>query len=155
MLWILGIGVGLALLFAFPKQMFSLICLIAVGAGLLFYVEHQKTETRKQRQASVVMSPTFDLGRCSSEFPILIAFKNGSSENLLSVNFELSGYQDGFSTPIYKTGPSYSSDRILAPGQSYEACWSVPSLTYGQRSMPPENLSWRATYSYASFGPPP
>jgi len=36
MAWVVGIGIGLLLLFAFPKQMGVVILLVVLGAGGLF-----------------------------------------------------------------------------------------------------------------------
>lgn len=158
MAWIVGIGLALFLLFAFPKQMGIVILLVVVGAvGLFgyFYLEDQRrAEEYRERQESIVLAASFDVAKCSAEFPVLVEIRNGYTETVQSLTFELSGYREGYSSPVYR-GLSYKSDRIIAPGETYVACWTQPDLDYGAQAAPPQSLTWRATYSYASFGNEP
>ena len=158
MVWVVGIGIGLLLLFAFPKQMGAVILfLVLAGAGLFGFItlqEQQRAEEYRKKVESIGLSASFDMVRCSAEFPILIGIRNGYTETIQSLNFELGGYREGFSSPVY-LGRSLQSDRIIRPGETYEVCWSVPSLDYGATAGPPQALNWRATYSYAAFGEGP
>lgn len=158
MAWVIGIGVVLFLLFAFPKQMGAvLLLLLAVGGGVLgwiFYSDSQRLEEYKRIKESVSMSATFDAVRCSTEFPIIIKINNRHTETLISVSFGISGFREGYSAPVYKA--SYlTSDRIISPGQSYETCWAVPSLVYGAAAAQPETLNWKAESLSPTFGSPP
>ncbi len=139
MAWVFGIGIGLFLLFAFPKQMGVLILLLVVGAAGLFgfdYLQQQKrAEEYRKREESITLSAAYDMGRCSAEFPIFVEIRNGYTETIESLTFELGGYREGHSSTIYK-GLSYTSDRILAPGETYTACWTQPSLDYGAQETP-------------------
>lgn len=158
MAWVVGIGIGLFLLVAFPKQMGAVILfLVLAGAGLFGFItlqEQQRAEERRKKEESIGLSASFDMVRCSAEFPILIGIRNGYTETIQSLNFELGGYREGFSSPVY-IGRSQRSDRIIAPGETYEGCWSVPSLDYGAQAGPPQAMNWRASYSYATFGEGP
>tara|TARA_R100000935_G_scaffold25798_1_gene45628 strand:+ start:1602 stop:2069 length:468 start_codon:yes stop_codon:yes gene_type:complete len=153
--WIFGVGIGLTLLFIFPKQMIILIFCVIVGLGIFWISVLYKDYKYAKKIESVVMLATFNDVRCTAEFPILINFINNNSETLLSINFNLGGYRDGYSAPNYNSAISYTSDRILASGQNYEACWNIPALKFGQQAVPAESLSWKATYSHATFGNPP
>lgn len=155
MVWIVGIGLGLFLLFAFPKQMGAVILLLVLGAAGLFFAiqnaEQRRADEQRKKVEAIGLTATFDSTRCSAEFPILIGIRNGYTQTIQSLNFELAGYREGFSSPVY-LGRSLRSDRIIRPGETYEACWSVPSLDYGATAGPPQAMNWRASYSYAAFG---
>lgn len=154
MAWVIGIGVGLFLLFVFPRQMGALILfllLAAAGIGGWLYLHDQKlAEERRQKEEKITLSAAYDINRCSIEFPILITIRNGYTETIKNMTFELGGYRHGYSSPIYRE-PFYKSDRIIAPGETYTACWTKPPLDYGAQEISPEGLTWRASYSYASF----
>jgi hypothetical protein len=158
MVWVVGIGFGLLLLFAFPKQMGAVILLLVLGVGGLFgyiYLENQRqTEERRKKEESISLSAAFDITGCSTEFPILVTIRNGYTETIQTLTFELGGFREGYSSPVYQ-GLSYRSDRIIAPGDAYTACWTLPSLHYGAQEAPPDSLNWRASYSYATFGSTP
>lgn len=155
MAWVVGIGIALFLLFTFPKQMGAVILLLVVaGAGVggwLYIQDQQLAEERRQREESITLSAAYDIAGCSAEFPILISIRNGYTQTIESLTFELGGYREGYSSPVYE-GSSYKSDRIIAPGETYTACWTQPSLDYGAQETPPAGLTWRASYSYATFG---
>lgn len=151
MVWVFGIGIGLLLLFTFPRQMLALVLVLAAAAGGLLWFEHRKGEENRRRIASISLSASFDVGRCSTEFPILVGVRNGYTETLQSLTFSLVGYREGFSSPVY-SARSVRSDRIIRPGETYDACWQVPQLDYGARPAPPETLRWRATPIYTAFG---
>lgn len=158
MAWIVGIGIALFLLFVFPKQMGIVILVVIGGAAALFgylYLEDQRrAEEYRERKESITLEASYDLTKCSTEFPLLVEIRNGYTDTLQSLTFEINGYREGYSSPVYR-GYSYKSDRIIAPGETYVACWTQPGLDYGARATPPQSLNWRATYSYASFGNEP
>jgi hypothetical protein len=158
MVWVFGIGIGLLLLFAFPKQMGAVILLILLaGVGLFGFLhlqDRQRAEEYRKREESIALSAAYGAGGCSAEYPILITIRNGYTQTIESLTFELGGYREGYSSPLYQ-GLSYKSDRIIAPGDTYAACWTQPSLYYGAQEVPPAGLTWRASYSYAAFGKTP
>ncbi len=121
MVWVVGIGLGLLLLFAFPKQMGALIVLLVLaGAGLfgfLYLQDQQRAEEYRKREESITLSATYDAAGCSAEYPILITIRNNYTQTIESLTFELGGYREGYSSPVYQ-GHSYESDRIMAPGDT-------------------------------------
>ena len=124
MAWIVGLGIALALIFLFPRQMGVLILvLIAGAAGLYFYFQQQWTNAARER-SQVTASASVDSARCTDpNYPIAIAFRNGSSRTVLNVRFTILAHQPGFSGSRYS---SYSSsDRIMRPGEGHLACWSL------------------------------
>ena len=159
MTWVVGIGIGLFLLFKFPKPMTILLSVVILGASTFFgvsvYLEKQHDWKREEEKRSILLLASFDSGRCGTEAPILIRFENIGTKTILSVSFELRGYRTGFSSPVYGRSIvgalGYESDKILSTGESYESCWKVPPLDDAAREVPPFSVEWRATYSYGDF----
>ncbi len=158
MVWVAAVGVGLLLLFMFPKQMGIVAGVAALAAAAivtLMYLEHQRgLEEQRRREEGIELSAFYDTILCPPEHPIVITIRNNYTETLQALTFKLGGYRPDYSSPVY-FDQSYSSDRILAPGESHSWCWAVPTLQYGAQEAPPADLQWRATYSYATFGAPP
>lgn len=159
MTWIVGIALVLALLFAFPRQMFLLLGVLVViaviGGSWLYYQQLQETKAYEQRRNAIAIQPSYDPSRCGDEFPILVTFTNGHTDTLLSLNFYLRGFREGFSSPVYETTITYSTDRIIPSGETHSACWRLPELSPSGTDAPPATLKWKAEFAYASFGNPP
>ena len=156
MAWVVGIGIGLALLFSYPKQMLSLVGVLAVlgGAALLYVMnaDSKRAQEAQARRASIYISVKFDPTTCSDSFPLAVTIENTFNKTLLSVNFDLVGKRSGYSDPILKTPYSVKSDKIILSGGIHTACWSVPEPSYGtSNSVPPDALEWTAEYAYADF----
>ena len=154
MMWIVGIGIFLLLLFSFPRQTgVFLLVVILFSAGLfgwLFYKDHKRIEEHRREKFSILISAEFNTKSCTVDFPISISITNTYSRTLQKVSFELAGYREGYSSPIYRS-LTYKSDRIIRPGETYVACWAVPNLEYGAQKHPPEGLIWRPSYSHGDF----
>jgi hypothetical protein len=154
--WVVGIGIGLALLFSYPKQMLSLMGILAVlgGTTLLFVVnaDSKRAQEAQARRASIYISVKYDQTICSPSFPLVVTIENTFNKTLLSVNFDLIGKRSGYSDPVLKTPYSVKSDKIISSGGIHTACWSVPEASYGtSNSVPPNALEWTAEYAYADF----
>lgn len=130
MVWVVGIGIFLFLLLAFPKQIGAVILLIIVAIGALYFYLYQGQQARARKNAMILATAGADQA-CGSEYPLQIKFTNTTSETLLKVNFDLYGYRPGYSDAVVS---SYlrSSDRIMKPGDVYSACWRYPE-EYGKR----------------------
>jgi hypothetical protein len=151
MVWVIGIGLALFLVFALPRQMSALIGTLVVGVGGFFawleYTDYRQTRDRE----SVVLSATFEPGGCAPDYPIRVKISNTNAKTLLAVSFSLAGFLQDESAPVYQ-GLAMASNRIIPPGQSHEACWSVPRLN---EATTLEGLSWKATVSHPTFGTSP
>jgi hypothetical protein len=159
MTWVVGIGIGLFLLFRFPKPMMILLGVVSLGAAALFavivFLDKQSVWKQQEEERSILLVASFDSERCGMETPILIRFTNIGTKTLLSMDFQLSGYRKGFSSPIYGYSLDgvigYKSDKILSTGESYQSCWKVPKLHDGAQEVPPLSVEWRATYIRGYF----
>lgn len=155
MVWVAVIFLSLILLFSFPKQFLSVLAIIGISITAIIFglmnAEKNRAQERKEQRDSVYISALFDQERCSAEYPIVISIRNTNEETLLSLNFDLSGFREGYSSPVFKTLGQYKSDKILRTGEQHDSCWPVPPLSYSAQAAPPQILNWQATYGYASF----
>jgi len=148
MVWVVGIGMALFLLFALPRQMFALIGTLVVGVGGTFaWLEYTDYRQARDRE-SVVLSATFEPGGCAPDYPIRVKISNTNARTLLAVSFGIVASLKGQSAPAFE-GRAMALNHIIPPGQSHEACWSVPRLNEASTL---EGLSWKATVSHPTFG---
>lgn len=157
MVWIVGIGIGLFLLFAFPRQMLLLIAgLTVLGLGTWAYLYYQE-QSRKSLEEKVHVLVVYDADRCNEEFPLLVTIRNTSKETVESTSFDLSGFRSGHSAPVYQRGYlDYKTDKIIPPGKGYSGCWRVPDPAYSvsQQTIaatPPEAAVWKVTRTNPRF----
>ena len=150
MAWVVGIGIFLFLLFAFPRSMGALIvlCGLAIGGFLLW--QKLEIDNRARERAAISITVSYDLERCSSDFPLFIEIVNGSDRTLEAVSFGIEGRRTGYSEPLYDSGYlGYSSDRIIASNDGWANCWTLPRQAYGASDQiialnPPDTLTWSA-----------
>ena len=138
MVWVIGIGIALFLLFAFPRQAFGLIAvLVAIGCiviGHLYWVDEQEKAKTALVRTTATYNPTF----CTdARWPIQIEISNGSNQSIDEVTFYLSAFKTGYSSAQY--GGYLTSDRIIAPRTTFTNCWSL------------NDYSWTAEPKIASF----
>lgn len=152
MVWV---GAALVLLLALaiaPRLVFGIFLLGVLGVGgalAYFYVEG--LQAQKQRQ-QVVTYATAGNGCNDPQYPISITFRNNSRKEVEYVNFSLIGKRQGYSSAIYD-GFSVS-DKIMAPGAEYSACWPLSSYSFRDSSYkdgPFANLAWQAEISSVRF----
>ena len=149
--WVIGIVSALFLLVRFPRPSLIFVgVLIVIGAlvGGFIYVMDELT---KRNVAKVVATITYDLERCSSEFPLSIWIMNGSDSTVEKVSWNVEGHEEGFSDTLYESSYSrYSSDRIIASGDGWGICWELPPQAYGVSEQkifrnPLQNVVWTVT----------
>lgn len=157
MAWVFGIGIFLALLFAFPKKTMILVGIllsIALLVGSYFFIEDYLYKKKKE---SVKITIKYNLEICSDEYPLLIGIENESGSTLEKVSFTVDGKRKGHSKAVYKSRYSgYSSDKILEAGEIFGNCWTVPPLDYGvpdnyKEQFPAKDMIWSATSIYPIF----
>jgi hypothetical protein len=148
MAWVIGIGIFLFLLFAFPRAIVGLIvlCGVIIGGALLW--DKIKTDERARLRAAVTVTVAHDLEQCSPEYPLFVRINNGSENTVEKVSFGVDGNRAGYSDPIYESDyQGYSSDKIIARGDSWSTCWTLPRTAYGTSEQMlalhlPETLVW-------------
>lgn len=150
MAWVVGIGVFLFLLFAFPRAMGGLIVLCGLVIGGFLLWEKLERDNRARESAAISIIVSYDLERCSSDFPLFVGVVNGSDRTLEAVSFGIEGHRTGFSRAVYDSGYlGYSSDRIVSSGDGWGNCWSLPRQAYDVSEQtlslnPPSTLTWSA-----------
>ena len=161
MAWVIGIGIFLFLLFAFPRPVVGLIvglvvlCGVVIGGFSLW--EKIKNDERAQKYAAVSVTVTRDLERCSPEYPLLVHIVNGSEDTVAKISFDILGHLAGYSDPLYDSGYGYySSDRIIASGSEWTNCWPLPQQASGASEQrialnPPESLIWSVKTKRPTF----
>ena len=92
MAWGVGIGLFVALLFAFPRATGGVLLFVAVTLGAIFLWNQQQTKKRAQQRAAVTVSAAYDLRSCQVEHPIRVTINNGSDRSVLKVTFKVAGY---------------------------------------------------------------
>lgn len=146
--WVLGIGVGLYLLFRFTKPMLIVVGILVGLAALVvsgFWASGELAKVERSRIAIVVRYDT--TGGCEPTHPLLISFKNNSNKTLNYVSFSVHGKRPGYSRDAY-SDYLLSSDKILPPGSVHFGCWGIRSY---QEPDEPLGLEWAAEVSTVSF----
>lgn len=155
--WVVGIGIYAFLLFQYPKKTVILTSIMVFIVTLIVGYIYLDDYLRKKRGAAIRIAVSFDLWKCSSEYPLLITIKNDSGSIMNSVKFSLEGIRSGYSDPIYESSfQQYRTDKIIRSGESYENCWKVPQLSYerpggDKERFPPQNLNWQASWISPRF----
>lgn len=158
MAWVIGIGIFLFLLFAFPRAMLGLIALCGLGIGGFLLWTKLDSDKRARETAAISITVTYDLERCSPEYPLFVGIVNASDNTLEAVSFGIEGHRTGYSEPLYDSGYlGYSSDRIIASGDGWANCWTLPRQAYGAAEQsialnPPSTLVWTAKNPSPRFG---
>jgi hypothetical protein len=149
MAWVLGIGVSLVLLFAFPKQMIALLVLAAVAVGGFLYLMHledvRRIEANERDRAQVAIRAKADSKICNDpRYPVMVELSNRSSSRTLnSVYFSLAAHKPGYSGSVVNN--THTSDKILAPGEKYVDCWSLDSWVKPPEGYTYDMLQWDAS----------
>lgn len=149
MAWLVGIGIFLFLLFAFPKQVGGLLLLLGIGVGLLFWAGQQESEQRRAEQRSVSAKAAYDVRFCKEPFPISVAFSNLGRRATSNITFGLQAHRPGFSKAVldgYR-----ETDRIIQPGETYVLCWAVPTQFGEEIPTDVNQLIWSAPIGYVTF----
>jgi len=124
--------------------------------GYFAYEEHQKNQTA----AALKIVIKYDLETCGEKFPLVIDLRKESDKTITKTEFDVEGFREGHSEPLYETGyPHYTTDRILAPGESVGLCWSIPKKAYGITEnlierYPPNAINWKVTNIRPTFETP-
>jgi hypothetical protein len=148
-------------LFLMPRSAFRIglatLTLVAIATSYFLKdlrLEQRQAEQIRKRAETIMISASYDKGRCTAEFPILIEIRNGYWQTIYGLKFELGGYQADNGSPVY-LGRSYRTKHVIEPGQTYAACWQQPELIDSAQAAGPDSLAWRATYASASLRDPP
>jgi hypothetical protein len=152
--WIIGLLAFfgfLFFLFKFPKQTLGSVGVVIGIAALLFYATIVKPDNdRKRLNEHVVVTVSYNESTCSKEYPLAIFIQNGSNKTISKVWWDINVYRSGYSTDISGYSNDYSSDKILKPGESWSACYIVPT-TLDKENNDLSKFEYKISDKHASF----
>jgi c-di-AMP phosphodiesterase-like protein len=137
MVWIFVIVILLVflfLLFNFPKQTLGFLAIAVLAiVGLIYYwiyLPSQEGEEREKERARYVAKVTvavnYNSKECEKDFPLAIIITNGSQRTINDVEWTIGVFRPGYSSNLAGYENDYSSDKILAPGERWRACYRLP-----------------------------
>ncbi len=127
--WIIGLlvlVVFVIFLFKAPKQTIGCLVVIIIIIAIAWYALVTKPQQdRKRLEEQVVVTVVYDEEKCSRDYPLAVFIRNTSNKTVTKVEWHLNAYRPGFSSNLagYE---SYSSDKILKPGESWSVCYRLP-----------------------------
>ncbi|ANL48629.1 hypothetical protein AMC87_CH04008 [Rhizobium phaseoli] len=145
MAWVVGIGIFLFLLFAFPRQIVGLIAILAAVIFGLWAYSSLNENARKASLRSLFVTVSATCNR--SDYPLYVTLTNGTGKTVTSTSFKVSGYKPGYSSSV--ASEWLTTDKIMKPGEVYTACWRVNG--YG-KEIDYSGLEWRAEVTSLDFG---
>lgn len=138
----------LVLIFAYPRQ-----TLLIMFIGALFVVGYindakEEAERLRQKKNEFVIQISIDKVRCKNlSDPLLIKMHNQSGDTVVYVDFGILAYRQHYSRPMLSS--SYSTDRIIPNGQTWEVCTNAPSGD--TKGIPLDNLNWAISYKHVEW----
>jgi hypothetical protein len=128
LLGIVFIIVLIILFFLFPKQMLSIGLVLIVLIIILWWIFIEMPQKRRDAlNKKVIVSVAYDPNICSLKTPLLVNIRNNSSKTITKVWWNVDIFVAGYSTNISGFDNSYSSDKILKPGEGWTSCYQLPS----------------------------
>lgn len=149
MWWIiLALVLGLILYF-WPKGVWVVLgATVLIGGSVLFWNSHKEAE-----RATAVFTVTYAPDICPDGRPMQVSLRNTSDKTMERALFTIHATMPGYSSVITPyTYRQNSSDKILAPGEAYSACYPVPVLTRTKAdAISLDSLEWSATADKVFF----
>jgi hypothetical protein len=146
MIWIVGIGMFLFLLFMFPRQTgITIGLLVGIAAAIAGYFYLQDQADRRNR-ALVTVNAAYGRTLCTDpNFPLSLVIHNGSKVALDKLSIDVTANRVGYSDDVFFE--YFSSDKIMQPNEYYSACWSLDDYKMKALQFSPLTLNWKAKAS--------
>lgn len=133
------------------KKIFKMIGLVAAIIISLFVLKEvfhyvQYTLPPTQVDITVKYSPH---SPCRKDSPLYVAIFNDSHRQVDNISFSLSVTKDGGDNLIQLLSSTYSKEQTIAPGDTYEGCWSYPELKTNKYA--PEELTFEVKRKVVTF----
>ena len=126
--------------------------LVLAVIGLVVYIlvnNYRYEEAKKKVNISVFYNPE----RCSKEYPMGVLIENGGDRTIHDTSFDISIKREGHSSKLTSYVPSYTTDKIIKPGEKYGACWTYPELKKEHRGKyDAKDLIYSIGYKSIIFG---
>ena len=123
--WLILAAFLLVIIRLWPRALgFILVASIVVGTGVFVWTRHLEDE-----RAQISISVRHDVSGCPAAKPLLVTFQNSSPAPLERVTFSVHAKVPGYSRVVTPyTYKQYESDKILAPGETFSACYAKPLM---------------------------
>jgi type II secretory pathway pseudopilin PulG len=108
----------------------------------------QKAKIAEQEE-KVQISVIFDPRSCRQDHPLHTFIMNGSSQTVVKTEWSFDVYRVGFSAQLARDH-SFTTDRIIKPGERYAICCSQPELQL-REAVPYSQLDWRIATKSVTF----
>ena len=106
-----------------------------------------------EQEGKVQLSVTFDFKNCpKTSYPLYTNIVNGSNQTIVKTNWSFEVYRVDFSTQLARDH-SFTTDRIIKPGEHYATCWSMPELDL-REAVPFSQLECRIARKNVTFQEP-
>jgi len=148
MAWVIGIGISLALLFAFPRQFgIALVVLVTLIGGIFIYLK-----VDDKAKEGVEIRVTYDKAKCNQDkYPLFVEIYNGSRSTINGISYVITAHRPGHSNNIADYNV-IDSGAILNQKDSHMYCVLLPNFNpYLGDSSSPEALVWGVEYIYPRF----
>ncbi len=146
MSWLVGIAVVIAFLWClsnFPKQTLGLTAIIAVTlAGLYYVLVHAPEKKRERLEAQIKVSVEYNVGTCGKTSPLVVLIVNESQQTINRFKWEINAYRPGYSSELTDFDNYYSTDKIIAPQERWQACYRLPRSLIS-KEIEPAKLDYR------------
>ena len=130
---VLGIGIFVGLLLAFPRRMLWLLAALAglavVLGSLIAGYNYWSGYARQRDIDNLNMLVSWNPTACSVEYPLLVGLQNETGKELRAISFRIEGFRLGYSSSVTSWNNSYSSDKIVPSGEGFALCWQHPPLS--------------------------
>lgn len=126
-------------------------------ASVAVYLAWQRAERQDVQQMNARIQTTVAFDRtCPPMTPLRLTVENTTDRQVDAVTYDLTGYREGFSVPLYRSRDVFS-DRILGAGARHDDCHPLPEAIRGTDTAPladnpPETLIWSVENLRATFG---
>jgi type II secretory pathway pseudopilin PulG len=108
----------------------------------------QKAKIAEQEE-KVQISVKFEPRSCTQAHPLHTVILNGSNQTVVKTRWSFEVYRVGFSAQLAKDH-SFTTDRIVKPGERYSTCCSLPELELHE-VVPFSQLEWRIATKDVTF----
>ena len=131
------------------KWLLYYIIIVAVLGAVVFGAVYSHQWFTYDRHAAQVEAQVQTTVCDDKNFPLLVAFKNGSKKNVDQVSFRLSARKKNHSTDLVEY-ERLTDDFIIKPGETIGTCWRIPRLK--EAVDEPLKLEWSVTSPFYTFG---
>lgn len=149
--WLLLAAFLLLIIRLWPRTLaFILVASTVVGTGVFFWTRHLEDE-----RAQIAISVRYDGAGCPAAKPLLVTFLNSSPAPLERVTFSIHAKVPGYSRVVTPyTYKQYESDKVLAPGEAFSACYAKPLMDRDRSNSEvgdAADLEWSASVDNVYF----